>query len=227
MVWCLHKNRNDFAWYQASSTKWLRTLNSMGQHTIETYSPPTLFPIYTLHFGASGFLLDSWTLRMGPINWPETPLRNYHYSPRNDPEESSSQGQLYFKWNLRLHETFSATLDYFNFLFCDSFLDLNLSYHNPINLYAPCILYIGQTYRYSPEYSFYILSTNIFNFFFLDFLSPSSFIPPQNVVYFLMLPFLFYEIFIFYINGVLNCKCPAPGPKGNMNTKSGQFRGKI
>jgi len=26
------------------------------------------------------------------------------------------------------------------------------------NLYAPCILYIGQTYRYSPEYAFYIFS---------------------------------------------------------------------
>jgi len=29
-----------------------------------------------------------------------------------------------------------------------------------------------------------------------------------------MLPFLVYKIFTFYINGVLNCKCPAPGPKG-------------
>jgi hypothetical protein len=41
----------------------------------------------------------------------------------------------------------------------------------------------------------------------LDFLSPSSFIPPQNV-YFLMLHFLVHKIFIFYINGVLNCKFP-------------------
>ena len=38
------------------------------------------------------------------------------------------------------------------------------------------------------------------------------FIPPQNVMYFLMLPFLVHKIFTFYINGVLNCKCPAPGP---------------
>jgi len=50
--------------------------------------------------------------------------------------------------------------------------------------------------------------------YFLDFLSPSLFIPPQNVVYFLMLPFLVRKIFTFYINSVLNCKCPAPGPKG-------------
>ena len=60
----------------------------------------------------------------------------------------------------------------------------------------------------------YIQSTNIFNYFFLDFLSPSSFLPPQNVAYFLILPFLVHKIFTFYINGVLNSKCPAPGPKG-------------
>ena len=57
----------------------------------------------------------------------------------------------------------------------------------------------------------YIYSTNIFNDFCLDFLSPSLFIPPQNVVCFLMLPFLVHKILTFYINGVLNCKCPAPG----------------
>ena len=38
------------------------------------------------------------------------------------------------------------------------------------------------------------------------------FIPPQNVVYFLMLPFLVHKIFTFYINGVLNCKCPDAEP---------------
>jgi len=31
-----------------------------------------------------------------------------------------------------------------------------------INLYAPCILYIGQAYRYSPEYAFYIFSQQIY-----------------------------------------------------------------
>ena len=58
-----------------------------------------------------------------------------------------------------------------------------------------------------------IKSTDIFSFF-LDFLSPSSFIPPQNVVYILMLRFLVHKIITFYINGVLNCKCSAAGPKG-------------
>ena len=81
------------------------------------------------------------------------------------------------------------------------------------NLYAPCILYIGQTYRYPPEYTFYIFSQQIYLIIFLDFLSPSSLIPPQNVVYFLMLPFLVHNIFTIYINGVLNCKFTAPWPK--------------
>jgi hypothetical protein len=63
-----------------------------------------------------------------------------------------------------------------------------------------------------------IYSTNIFNDF-LDLLAPSPFIPPQNVVYFTMLPSFFlgggvHKIFTFYINGVLKFKRPAPGPKG-------------
>ena len=82
-----------------------------------------------------------------------------------------------------------------------------------INLYAPCILYIDQTYRYSPEYTFYIFSREIYLIIFIDILSSSSFILPQNVC-FLMLAFLVHKIFTFYINGVLNCICPAPGPKG-------------
>ena len=83
-----------------------------------------------------------------------------------------------------------------------------------LNILLCFVLYIGQTYRYSPEGAFYIFSQQIYLIIFLDFLSPSSSIPPQNVVYFLMLPFLVHKIFTFYINGVLNCKCPAPGPKG-------------
>ena len=30
----------------------------------------------------------------------------------------------------------------------------------------------------------------------------------------LMLPFLVHKIFTLYINGVLNCECPATGQKG-------------
>jgi len=90
-------------------------------------------------------------------------------------------------------------------------------YHIILNLYAPCILYIGQTYRSPPEYTFCIFSQQIYLIIFLDFLSPSLFIPPQNVVYSLMLPFLVHKIFTFHLNGMLNCKYPAPGPKGLMH----------
>ena len=41
----------------------------------------------------------------------------------------------------------------------------------------------------------------------------SQFIPLQNVVYFITLPFLATKIFKFYINDVLLFKCPVPGPK--------------
>jgi len=42
----------------------------------------------------------------------------------------------------------------------------------------------------------------------------SQFIPLQNVMYFLTLPFLVHKILTFYINDVLLFKCPFPGPKG-------------
>jgi hypothetical protein len=42
----------------------------------------------------------------------------------------------------------------------------------------------------------------------------SQFIPLQNVVYFMSLPFLVRKIFTFYINDVLLFKCSVPGPKG-------------
>ena len=49
--------------------------------------------------------------------------------------------------------------------------------------------------------------------FFLRLVKQSQFIPLQNVVYFITLPFLFRKIFTFYINDVLLFKCPIPGPK--------------
>ena len=42
----------------------------------------------------------------------------------------------------------------------------------------------------------------------------SQFIPLQNVVYFITLPFLVRKIFTFYINYVLLFKYPFPGPNG-------------
>jgi len=61
-------------------------------------------------------------------------------------------------------------------------------------------IYIGQAYRNSPEYAFYIFS-QIYYLIIVFRLSPSSFIPPQNVVYFLTLTFLVHKIFALYING--------------------------
>ena len=58
------------------------------------HRPQSSLYTYILRFGATGFLLDSWTLRMGPISYSEMSVRNYHYSPRNNPEERSSQWQL-------------------------------------------------------------------------------------------------------------------------------------
>ena len=46
-------------------------------------------------------LLDSWTLKMGPIGCPETSVRNYHYSLRNNQEERSSQQN----WNTFMYHS--------------------------------------------------------------------------------------------------------------------------
>jgi len=45
-------------------------------------------------------------------------------------------------------------------------------------------------------------------------LAQSPFIPPENVMNCLTLPFLVHKILTFYIRGVLKFKCPATGPKG-------------
>ena len=49
---------------------------------------------------------------------------------------------------------------------------------------------------------------------FLRLAKQSQFIPRQNVVYFITLPFLARKIFTFYLNDVLLFKFPVPGPKG-------------
>ena len=51
-----------------------------------------------------------------------------------------------------------------------------------------------------------------FIIYFLRLAKQSQFIPLQNVVYFITLPFLFRKIFTFYINDLLLFKCPFPGP---------------
>ena len=54
----------------------------------------------------------------------------------------------------------------------------------------------------------------IFHYIFLRLAKQSQCIPLQNVVYFIILPFLVRKIFTFYINDVLLFKCPIPGSKG-------------
>ena len=49
--------------------------------------------------------------------------------------------------------------------------------------------------------------------FFFKLAKQSQFIPLQNVVFFITLPFFVRKIFTFYINDVLLFKCPFPGPK--------------
>ena len=49
--------------------------------------------------------------------------------------------------------------------------------------------------------------------YFLRLAKQSQFIPLQNVVYFITLPFFVRKTFTFYINDVLLFECPIPGPK--------------
>ena len=58
----------------------------------------------------------------------------------------------------------------------------------------------------------YIIYVSLHIFFRLA--KQSQFIPLQNVVYFILLPFFVRKIFTFYIIDVLLFKCPFPGPKG-------------
>jgi len=65
-------------------------INATGwHHATETFHRPRS-SLYKPHIGTAGFLLDSWTLKMGPIGCPETSVRNYQYSLRNNLEERSS-----------------------------------------------------------------------------------------------------------------------------------------
>jgi len=56
---------------------------------LRTYHRPHS-SLYKPHIRVPCFLLDSWTLTMGPISCPETSVRNYHYSPRDNTGEHSS-----------------------------------------------------------------------------------------------------------------------------------------
>jgi hypothetical protein len=66
------------------------------------------------------------SLKMGPIGCPETAVRNYHYSLRNDPEERSSLGkvdscfyeQCVMFCSFIMCTRTAVTEDYWQYLFC-------------------------------------------------------------------------------------------------------------
>jgi hypothetical protein len=45
---------------------------------------------YKLQGSGNSRFLDSWPLKMGPIGYPETSVRNYHHTLRNNQEECKS-----------------------------------------------------------------------------------------------------------------------------------------
>jgi hypothetical protein len=64
-------------------------INATGwHHATETFHRPRFSP-YKPRIGTAGFLLDSWTLKVGPIGCPEMSVGNYHCSLRNNLEERS------------------------------------------------------------------------------------------------------------------------------------------
>jgi len=86
-----------YEWTCCATTERQRSGDSVSFHLdvgrnlkVETFHRPHSF-LYKLRIGATGFLLDSWTLIMGPTDCPETSVRNYHYPLHNNPEERSSQ----------------------------------------------------------------------------------------------------------------------------------------
>jgi hypothetical protein len=70
--------------YAASCGKWLPTLT--GFQSLRT---PSLIKS-TLRFAGYPFFSYSWSLKMGPIRFPETSVNNYHTTPRNISEERRS-----------------------------------------------------------------------------------------------------------------------------------------
>ena len=66
--------------------------------------------------------------------------------------------------------------------------------------FSHCVLYIGQAYRWLPANKFCIFSQHAHLHNFLRHATqfpPPFFCWPQNVIYFLMLPFLVHKILIF------------------------------
>jgi len=83
-----------------------------------------------------------------------------------------------------------------------------------VNLYEPCVLYIGRAYRYPPDVAFYI-------FFFSTTISTEYSKHAANSPFFSSKCRLFHNVTIFgsciihiLHTGVLKFKCKTPVPKG-------------
>ena len=100
--------------------------------------------------------LQIW-VRLGLQNLRLVPFSTYEFRVICDSESHSLLYGVNEFLSILTFLPISITLD-FMFILCLWFR-ASLIY---INLYAPCILYIGQTYRSSPEYSFYIFSQQIY-----------------------------------------------------------------
>jgi hypothetical protein len=69
-----------------------KNLTLLGYYTASSGNSLLMFRDYLRTiFRFQESLLDSWTLRMGPIGCPEILVTNYHYSLRNNPEHWGSQ----------------------------------------------------------------------------------------------------------------------------------------
>jgi len=77
-------------WFEAPQILRTSTLRTVHFWAIMQHVVAILYrrfgTTYQSHFQVSG-ILDSRPLKMGLIGYPETSIRNYHYTLRNSPEE--------------------------------------------------------------------------------------------------------------------------------------------
>ena len=76
-------------WSHFENCAFLRYYEASSGNSLPTFRDNLLVP--SSRVKNTRIFLDSWLLKMGPIDCPETSARNYHYSPRSSPEECSSQ----------------------------------------------------------------------------------------------------------------------------------------